>query len=80
MQQEQIDEWKSSPVTEKLRDLIAKQIEFLSATSVREVFTPFDAQRTHEVLCSLNAAVDTWEIALEALNGDWAFFEEDEDE
>ena len=79
MLQEQVQEWTENPVTVALRDHIDSLIQELQAAK-GDAYHPFQPERTQEILAGLNGAVDTWEIALEALAGDWAYFEEEENE
>ena len=76
----QLSEWTESAVTTELHELISKQIEELNAAKAN-CFYPFQAERTQEAIAGLNGAVDTWELALEVLEGDWSYFVvEEEDE
>ena len=67
----QIEEWTENPVTEYLRDKVKEEIELLEvACRTSNVYKPFEPEKTQELLATLNAAIDGWELVLEALNGD----------
>lgn len=76
---EMMTEWVESTVTQELKAHFASQIKELR-DSMADAYTPYEPQRTQEILANLNGAQDTWELALETLEGDWSYFEEEEDE
>jgi len=77
---EMMSEWVESLITQELRTHFASQITLLKE-SMAEAYAPYEPQRTQEILANLNGAQDTWELALEALDGDWSYFDEEiEDE
>lgn len=43
-----------------------------------EAFEPFQPNRTQEVLANLNGYVDALNVVIEALDGDWSQWEEEE--
>jgi hypothetical protein len=68
---EQILEWTENPVTLYFKSLVEEEIKMLEGgarTSV--VYKPFEPAKTQELIATLNAAIDGWELVLEALNGD----------
>ena len=79
----QILEWAENPVTLAFKQVVMHEIEELQEGSrSSNVFHPFDALKTQEILSSINAAIDTWEDTFEALEGEGVMREyiEDEDE
>ena len=79
MQKEQIAEWKDNPVTRKLLDLVVSQIKEIQVAK-GECFHPFQPERTQEIMAGLNGCEDTWEIVQSLLEGDWEYFDEEDDE
>lgn len=79
---EQIIEWTENPVTLVFKQAVLHEIELLEEGSrSSNVFHPFDALKTQEILTSLNAAIDTWEDTFAALEGEGVMREySDEDE
>lgn len=78
---EQIIEWSENPVTLCFKQVVACEIEELQeASRSSNVFHPFDALKTQEILTSINAAIDTWEDTFEALEGEGVMREYIEDE
>lgn len=78
---EQILEWCDSPVTKLLKSLALKEVEELQEVGrATDIFQPFEPQRTQEILAGRNAAIDTWEDVVEALEGRGLFDELSEDE
>ena len=76
---EMMTEWVESTVTQELKAHFASQIKELR-DAMADAYTPYEPQRTQEILANLNGAQDTWELAIETLDGDWSYFEEEEDE
>jgi hypothetical protein len=75
-----LTEWRESPVTLLLKDLVEKQIKELKASRA-DAFHPFDPQRTQETMASIEGAIDTWEIvANQVLDGDFSYVMEEADE
>ena len=70
-QKAQIIEWTENPVTLYLKEKVEEEIEMLEgAARTSNVYKPFEPEKTQELLATLNAAIDGWELVLEALNGD----------
>jgi hypothetical protein len=70
-QKAQITEWTENPVTLYLKEKVEEEIEMLEgAARTSNVYKPFEPEKTQELLATLNAAIDGWELVLEALNGD----------
>ena len=78
---EQTLEWLDNPVTQVFKETVQEERDATSQAIGVEVYHPYQPERTQEVLCSLNAAVDTWDQVLYALDpeGIRDAFEEDED-
>jgi hypothetical protein len=79
---DQILEWTENPITIFFKLLAENRINELEPKAT-EVFAPFDALKTQELLCSMNAAIDTWENVVETLEGEGLWYEfssEDESE
>ena len=76
---EMMTEWVESTVTQELKAHFASQIKELR-DAMADAYAPYDPQRTQEILANLNGAQDTWELAIVLLDGDWSYFEEEEDE
>ena len=67
----QIEEWTENPVTIYLKDKVKEELEILEAACrTSNIYKPFEPEKTQELLATLNAAIDGWELVLEALNGD----------
>ena len=67
----QIEEWTENPVTIYLKDKVKEELEILeTACRTSNIYKPFEPEKTQELLATLNAAIDGWELVLEALNGD----------
>lgn len=75
---EQIEEWRESPVTRALFKHVHEEIAMISG-AMGEAFTPFDPQRTQEIMAGLNGSRDTWLFVSDLLEGDWSLFEKDEE-
>jgi hypothetical protein len=78
LKKEQIDEWSENPVTLELKALIKREIGQLRLSKA-DAYHPYQAERTQEILANLNGAEDTWELVEAALDGDWVFFEVDDE-
>lgn len=76
---EQVNEWRENPVTLELKRLVEIELD-LTQRSKANAYSPFDAQKTQEILAGLNGCEDTWGLILEALDGDWDYFKEEENE
>ena len=67
----QIEEWTENTVTLYLKDKVKEEIELLeNACRTSNVYKPFEPEKTQELLATLNAAIDGWELVIDALNGD----------
>ena len=77
MNREQVEEWAQSPVNQILVRFIESHIEELRVGT--DAYCPFEPYKTQETLANLNGSIDTWEIVVDLLNGDWDFMEEDDE-
>ena len=75
----EVEEWTENPVTEALKSLLETHLKELEQTPRDEFYFPFEPQKTQEVLAGVNGAIDTLEHIINALEGDWSFFEEEEE-
>ena len=50
----------------------------LKETVGADCYHPYEPQRTQEILANLNGAIDTWEIVVDLLGGDWTYVLEEE--
>ncbi len=78
MEIKQINQWTENPVTLELAELVLQQIKHIQ-DSKGNCFHPGDPNKTQEHLGALLACEGAWEDILLLLNGDWEFFEEDEE-
>jgi hypothetical protein len=79
LSEQQVNEWKESQVTEALKAKIETYSGFVRSAEGIDAYHPFDPQRTQEILAGLNAIVDTLELVLEWLEGDWDSLELEDD-
>ena len=77
---DQILEWLENPVTLIFKEFARLELEHTIAAKGLDAFTPFDANKTQEILANLNGARDVWEEITEALNGEGLAFEEEDNE
>ena len=77
---EQIVEWTENPVTIALKEQAALELEEIQKTSPTDCLFPGKPHKSHENLVELEVRERIWENWVALLDGDWAYFEEDEDE
>ena len=77
---EQIQEWIEHPITERLAELVGKELTEIRDTPVTEALCYGRPELSHENLLNLQAREMVWEDLTALLSGDWSYFEEDEDE
>ncbi len=75
----QIEDWTENPVTLELKRLSELEIAQAVMKKGIDAFHPFQPQRTQEVLAGLNGIHETWEYMVGFLEGDWSYFETEED-
>jgi hypothetical protein len=73
--EQQINEWKESQVTEELLRLVRQFSESLRTSHI-DAYSPFEPQKTQEILAGINGALDTWEIVEDLLEGDWSYLDD----
>ena len=74
--QERIAEWAQSPINRKLVGAIQDYIDELNQSKGLDAYHPYEPQRTQEILANLNGCIDTLELVISLLDGDWSFLEE----
>jgi hypothetical protein len=57
--EQQINEWKESQVTEELLRLVRQFSESLRTSHI-DAYSPFEPQKTQEILAGINGALDTY--------------------
>jgi hypothetical protein len=65
---EQALEWLENPVTIIFRGIAQEERAACAAGVGVDCFHPFQPERTQEIMCALNAAVDTWDQVLDSLD------------
>lgn len=73
---EQIEEWTENPVTIYFKDRVEDELEYFSSHRGLDVFHPFEAQKTQEVLANFNGSVDSLSWVLRLVEGELAEDEE----
>ena len=76
----QILEWTENPVTIKLRDLVNNEIKEIAETPSADCLHYGDPNRTQEELVKQDVLAFVFVLMHEALDGDWDYFQEIEDE
>lgn len=77
---EQIQEWTESPVTTELSKLFEDVLIDLEARGFDEFYHPGQPELTQESLARRAGVTSAYKDVLEALEGDWSMFDEEEDE
>ena len=75
---QQVLEWSESTINAELIRRVEEYKDFVQSARGVDAFHPFEPQRTQEVLCGLNAIVDTLDIVVELLEGNWEPLELDD--
>ncbi len=75
---EQIDEWTESPVTRYLVERLKEEEERYQEAHIA-AFTPFDAQRTQEIMAGLNGALDFIAVIIDTLEEGSGLFHDEPD-
>lgn len=78
--QEMVNEWCESEVTAYFKDLVTQRLQLLEDVGTTDVYSPFEPQRTQEILASRNGSIDAWEEVLEMLDGELDDISEDDDD
>lgn len=77
---EQITDWTENPVTEWLATLLKGELESIQNTPIVNCLVYGEPTRTHENLIELEAREMAWRDLTALLEGDWTYFEEEDDE
>jgi hypothetical protein len=76
---QQFEEWIESPVTILIKEAFQRECDDIAASRGLDAFSPFEPQKTQEVLANLNGFVDAMEVVISVLDGDLSSIEEDEE-
>jgi len=76
----QVTEWTENPVTIALKDKVAIELQRIMDTPAGECLVHGRPNQTHENLVDLETRAHTWADLYIALEGDWDYFEELDDE
>lgn len=68
--QQQIEEWIENPITIWLKDWAQYELNDINGRKSLDAFHPFQAERTQEIMASLNGCADTWELVIAACEGE----------
>ena len=68
--QQQIDEWIENPITIWMREWAEYELKDINGRKSLDAFHPFDAQKTQEIMASLNGCSETWRIVIASLKGE----------
>ena len=79
IKQQQLEEWTENPVTIMFREVLERERDDIAASRGLEAFTPFEPQKTQEILANLNGYVDAIDVVIACLAGDWSSLEEEEE-
>ena len=77
---QQINDWAENPTTIALRELIEKELEAIKDTPITDCLVAGNPTQSHENLAELEARERVWVNLVEFLLGDWAYFEEEEED
>ena len=77
---EKIVEWTENPVTLLFKAIAEKERKEYEGAKGLDCFTPFDPQKTQELLATMNGCVDTWDLVIAALEGEGIMDDEEDDE
>jgi hypothetical protein len=78
--EKQREEWTENPVTIELLRLVNKELIEIVSTPTASCLSYGDPYKSHEELVRLDARAHTFATIQLALEGDWGYFEELEDE
>ena len=80
IKQKQINEWVENPVTLELLSLVKNELIQIVSTPTPDCLVFGDPFKTHENIVELDTRANVFATLQLALEGDWDYFEEDEDE
>lgn len=75
---QQFSEWTENPVTELIKDSLVKERDDIAQSRGLDAFSPFEPQKTQEILANLNGYVDALDVVVAILDGDLSSIEEEE--
>ena len=73
-------EWAENPTTLALLNLVKNELKQIVNTPTVDCLIYGEPNKTHENIVELDARANSFAILELALEGDWEYFEEDEDE
>jgi hypothetical protein len=76
----QISEWTENPVTIALKEQIKLELQEIRETSPTGCLISGKPHKSHENLVELEARERVWEDIYALFDGDWTYFEEDDEE
>ena len=76
----QREEWTENPVTLNLLKLVKSELKQIVNTPTPDCLIFGDPFKTHENIIELDTRANSFAILELALEGDWDYFEEEEDE
>ena len=68
--QQQIEEWIENPITIHMLNWARYELNDINGRKSLDAFHPFQAERTQEMMASLNGCAETWEIVIASLEGE----------
>ena len=77
---QQINDWAENPTTVALKVLIEQELKNIKDTPVTNCLVAGNPTQSHENLAELEARERVWDNLVEFLSGDWAYFEEEEED
>ena len=75
---QQFNEWTENPVTELIKASLQKEREDIAHSRGLDAFSPFEPQKTQEILANLNGYVDALDVVIDIMDGDLSSIEEEE--
>ena len=76
---QQFQEWTENPITELIREAFEKERDEISQSRGLDAFSPFEPQKTQEILANLNGFVDAMDVVIDVMEGDLSSIEEEEE-
>ena len=73
---QQRTEWTENPVTTELRKLSETELKKILETPILDCLCHGEPDKTHESVVNLEARGFAWLTLIDALQGDWSYFEE----
>jgi hypothetical protein len=76
---QQFQEWTENPITELIRESFEKERDEIAQSRGLDAFSPFEPQKTQEILANLNGFVDAMDVTIAVLGGDLSSIEEEQE-